>query len=81
LQAAEVFNSALAVLLSSTPTHERPHQYIMGGRTNDSLEQHRLLQEQEDIARKNLGSVSAAGLKLEQVLCLAKKNKYIFSTN
>ncbi len=53
----------------------------MGGRTNDSLEQHRLLQEQEDIARKNLGSVPAAGVKLEQVLCLAKKNMYIFSTN
>jgi hypothetical protein len=53
----------------------------MGGGTNDSLEQHRLLQEQEDIARKNLGSVSAAGLKLEQVLCLAKQNIYIFSTN
>jgi hypothetical protein len=69
-EAAEVFNSALAVLLSSTPTHKRPHQYIMGGRTNDSLEQHRLLQEQEDIARKNLGSVPAAGLKLEQCFLL-----------
>jgi alpha-mannosidase len=34
------------------------------------LEQHRLLQEQDDIARKNLGSVSAAGLKLEQCFLL-----------